>query len=60
MMSPAAFAMLMAAAEKEFLAAFTTGDLDAIESALEAMRQISRGYYGYDAFCHEPAKVQAA
>jgi hypothetical protein len=33
-MTPAAFAMLSAAAEKEFLAAFATQDLDAIESAL--------------------------
>lgn len=59
-MSPAAFAMLMAAAEKEFLAAFKTEDLDAIESALAALRQISRAYYGYDTFCAAPGAVQAA
>lgn len=59
-MSPAAFAMLMAAAEKEFLAAFKTEDLDTIESALEAMRQITRAYYGYDTFCAAPHGVQAA
>lgn len=59
-MSRAAFAMLMAAAEQAFLAAFKAEDLDAIESSLLAMRQINRAYYGFDTICEIPASVQAA
>ena len=50
-MSRAAFAMLMAAAEKQFKEAFETEDSDAIESALADMKRLNKAYYGYDAFC---------
>ena len=49
-MSRAAFAMLMAAAEKQFKEAFKTEDGDAIQSALDDMKRIYRAYYGYDVF----------
>jgi hypothetical protein len=50
-MSPAAFAMLMVPAKEQFRAAFSSEDLEAIESALEDMNRLHRAYYGYDAFC---------
>jgi hypothetical protein len=60
-MSPAAFAMLMAAAENHFKAAFQAEDMDEIQSALAEMRQLHRAYYGSDAFSMPvPSGVRAA
>ena len=49
-MSRAAFAMLMAAAEKQFKDAFEAEDGDAIEFALANMKLLHKAYYGYDVF----------
>lgn len=59
-MSPAAFAMLMAAAQKEFLAAFKIEDVEAIDSSLCRMKHLNRAYYGFDTFCDAPTNVRAA
>ena len=56
-MSPAAFAMLMVAAKEQFRAAFSSEDLEAIESALGDMNRLHGAYYGYDAFCASAAPV---
>jgi hypothetical protein len=59
-MSPAAFAMRMVAANEQFRAAFSSEDLEAVESALEDMNRLHRAYYGYDAFCVSAVPVTRA
>ena len=60
-MSPAAFAMLMAAAENHFKVAFKAEDMDEIQSVLDDMKRLHRAYYGSDTFCAQtPSSVRAA
>lgn len=59
-MSRAAFAMLMAAAVKQFKAAFETEEMDAIQSALEDMKRLDRMYYDHDLFCTSASPSERA